>query len=76
MAVSKSNSVTIKPDESVEAKASEAISLVEYIETHKPHYGLVVSFKHEASKTEKGLADRTEDEWHSAFEEQSNRTYK
>lgn len=68
--------VTNKTDEVPEVKASVNVSLDEYIEKHKPHYGLVVSFKYEASKTEQGLADRTEDEWKLGFVAQSNRQYK
>lgn len=73
--------MTIKKatDKAVEAPTEievPIISLDEYIRDEKPHYGLVASFKYEASKTENGLADRTEVEWHLAFEEQSNKTYK
>ena len=51
------------------------MSFVEYIENTKPHYGLVASFKYEASKTENGLADRSEAQWTADFEEQSRKTY-
>lgn len=57
------------------SEATELLSFDKYIEKHKPHYGLVASFKHEASKTENGLADRTEDKWKLAFEAQSKKTY-
>lgn len=62
-------------EDSIEVEAP-SISLDEYIKVAKPHYGLVASFKYEASKTENGLADRTEVEWAKSFDEQSARTYK
>lgn len=82
MAKAKKTSLTLEAVEDAEkTEASEVfkaplISFDEYIEKAKPHYGLVASFTYEASRTEKGLADRTEDEWILAFEEQSRRTYK
>lgn len=53
----------------------QTMSFVEYIENNKPHYGLVASFKYEATKTENGLADRTEAQWTADFTEQSRKTY-
>ena len=60
--------------EAIESK-EPTMSFVEYIENKKPHYGLVASFKYEASKTENGLADRTEAQWTADFEAQSRKTY-
>jgi hypothetical protein len=74
MATRKTTKATTKADQP-EVKASKTVSLDEYIKKHKPHYGLVASFKHEASKTENGLADRTEAEWKDGFEAQSKKTY-
>lgn len=63
--------VIIKTSEAV----TELISLDEYIKRHKPHVGLVASFRYEAAQDEKGLAERSEGDWEEAFEAQSKRIY-
>ncbi len=68
--------VTNKTDEEVKTSEEPKISFDDYIAKNKPHYGLVASFKYEASRTEKGLADRSEEEWKLDFEAQSKKTYK
>ena len=60
----------------VEAVAEPLLSFDEYIKLRQPHYGLVVSFQYEASKSENGLVDRSEVQWDADFEAQSNKTYK
>jgi hypothetical protein len=60
-----------------EAKATEAemVSFEKYIAKAKVNPGLVASFKYEALKAEKGLQERSEDEWKRDFEAQANRAY-
>lgn len=60
-----------------EVKTTEkSISFDEYIAKAKATPTQVASFKYEAMKHEKGLQERTEDQWKKDFEAQANKIYK
>lgn len=63
-----SNTSEAKATEGASKSYTPVISIDEYIAKANIHYMRVASFKHEASKTEKGLTERTEDEWKADFE--------
>lgn len=65
-----------KKEETLLVPSEDLISLTQYVKDEKTHYGLVASFKYEASKLKDGLKDRSRSDWKKAFEAQSKRVYK
>ena len=65
----------VKASEVVEVVTPPLITLAEYVARAKPRAGLVASFTYEAKRSEKGLKDRSEDEWKTDFEAQATRIY-